>query len=86
MTAVQLYKFINENNIEYHWQENDGIDDVLIFTSINHIEDFNKLMEGSNIYDDAGISCMMKDGYFAFWMDSICEYFGIELLEIFVKS
>jgi hypothetical protein len=46
------------------------------------IEEFNKIAS-SNIFEEEGIECRMKDGYFAIWMKDICEYYGIELDEVF---
>lgn len=85
MTAIELYKFINTNGIEWHYRDNDGTEDVLIFPYITQIEEFNKLL-GSYMFDDGGIECTMMDGYFAFWMKDICEYNDIELSDIFNKE
>ncbi len=79
METIDLYKFVTKNDIEYHYCY-DG--DVVMFVNNYDINDFYKLL-GSSIFDDEGIVCNMKDGYFAFMMKDICEYFGIELSEIF---
>jgi hypothetical protein len=78
MKAIELYKFVNNNNIEYHWND----DDVILFVNDYDISEWNKLL-GSHILDDSGLSCIMKDGYFCFKMKDICEYFDIELKDIF---
>ena len=82
MTALELYKFINENHIEWRWDTNGNHRDVLIFPSIWVVEDFNDLLSPT-VYDDGGIKCVMMDRYFAFWMEDICSYYGIELTEVF---
>ena len=81
MEAIDLYKYINDNNIEWHYQDNNGTDDVIIFTYAFQVEDFNKLIK--KYVSDGGIECRMMDGYFAFWMNDICEHFGIELSKVF---
>lgn len=81
MTAIQLYRFITENKIEYHWHE----DDVILMPNISELKEFSDLL-GCNITDDDGIKCTMKYGYFCFYMREICDYFGIELTEIFKKE
>lgn len=81
MTALELYKFVTSNKCEYHWNE----EDVLLFISIYDIKEFNEML-GASVLDEAGIVCNMKDGYFVFRMNDICEYFGIELLDVFTKS
>ena len=78
MKAIDLYKFIEENSIEYHWHDGD----VILMPSIYDIQEFNKLLSGS-IYDDSGVECTMKDGYFCFYMQNICDYFEIEIKDIF---
>lgn len=85
MKAIDLYKFINDNVIEWHYVYNDGIEDVLIFPCFFRIEEFGKLLKSYD-YDDGGIRCIMKDGYFAFWMRDLCEYYGIELREVFDRT
>lgn len=82
MDKLQLYKFLTEYNIEYRGALNCGEEDILIFVNISDIEDFYNLFS-SSIFDDDGLSCTMKDGYFVFWMNDICEYYGIEVDEVF---
>lgn len=84
MTAIELYKFIEDNNIEnrYETDNETGIRDVLIFPYTFQVHDFYKLL-GKSSFDDGGINCQMMDGYFAFWMKDLCEYHGIELQEVF---
>lgn len=82
MKAKDVLKFIKDRYLEYHWNNNK--DDVYLFVPIGDISDFNKLL-GIGIYEDEGVSCIMKSGYFCFEMQSICSSFGIELKEIFKK-
>lgn len=81
MKTIDLYKFIQEHNIEYHWND----DDVIMFVSIYNIEDFNKMLP-NGIFDDAGVECIMKDRYFAFYMEFICNYCDIEMSDIFEQG
>jgi hypothetical protein len=53
-----------------------------MFVNIFTIEEFAKLLP-SGIFDDSGIECIMKDGYFCFYMEQICNYCDIELIDIF---
>ena len=86
MTAIELYKFIEENNIEFHYEDNDGKEDVIIFPYIFHIDKFYQILNAGSILDDDGIECILKDGYFAIWMNDICAYNGVELSEVFDKE
>ena len=87
MTALEFYKFINDNNIEYHWEDNIEIKerDVIFFPYYFQMEDMRKIMSASD-FDDKGIRCTMKDGYFAIWASEILGPNGIELTEIFGKD
>ncbi len=81
MTAIQLYKFITECNIEYHWHKGD----VLMMPGIFWIQSFYSLLSNTH-FDDEGIKCTLKDGYLVFEMRDICEYYGIELEEVFTPE
>lgn len=81
MKATDLLKYVTKNKVEYHWHD----DDVILMPNISQISEFNKLLSGS-IYDDDGIDCKMKDGYFCFHMQDICDYFGIDLEDIFEEK
>jgi hypothetical protein len=83
MTELELYKFIKDNNIEWHKQDNNGEQDVIIFPNTTEVKDFQKLLS-YEMFDDGGIECRMMDGYFAFWMKDICEYYGIEIEKVFI--
>lgn len=86
MEELDLYKFIEEERFEYHWIEKiDDERDVIMFVEDYKIEEWNKMLK-SSIYDEEGIECIMKDGYFCFYMKDICEYFGIEIERIFRKE
>ena len=82
MKAIELYKFINKNGVEFHWNYNGDERDVIIFPYIFWMDDFSKLIKNYSFYD-GGLECRLMDGYFAIWMKDLCEYFGIELEEIF---
>lgn len=85
MKAIDFYKFITENEIEYHWHEHDGKQDVIFFVEYRNIEDFAKILTTFD-FDEDGVECHMKDGYFCFWADDILAGHGIELEEIFKKE
>ncbi len=80
MTEPEPYQFVSNNNIEWHFT-NDN-DDIILFVNNYIIEDWNKLL-GPGITDEDGLECVMKDGYFCFYMKTIFEYFGIEINNVF---
>lgn len=87
MTALQLHKFIEDNGIEWRWETNEsGEDDVIIFPYSFQMHDFNEIMKGSGVLDDGGVICYMRNGYFALFIKDICDYFGIDMEEVFKKE
>ena len=83
MTELELHKYINENNIEWHKQDNEGSEDVIIFPTYVELHGFNKMLSPCS-FDDGGIQCIIKDGYVAIWMNDICDYHGVEIKNIFL--
>ncbi len=83
MTELELYKFVTDNKIEYHWNHNNTECYLLINNHL--INDLHKLLNDSNMLDDDGIKCVMRNGYFGFEMVEICEYFDIEPKNIFTE-
>lgn len=81
MTELGLYKYIVDNNIEWHWID----DDVLIFPYYFQIKDFMDLL-GVSAFDDDGVPCVMKSNYFAIYMKDICENYDIEISVVFPKQ
>jgi hypothetical protein len=81
MKTIELYKFVNDNHVEYHWHDND----VILMVNCIDIPEFNSLLP-AGIFDDDGIKCTMKDGYICFQMEQICSYCDIEMFDIFPKE
>ena len=57
MEAITLSNFIKENNVEYHWHD----DDVIIMPYTFQLESFTKLFD-SGLFDN-NIECIIRDGY-----------------------
>lgn len=86
MTALDLYRFVTNNKIEWHVHQNDqGKEDVILLPQHYEMEEFSKML-GTGIFDDAGITCHWKGSYIAVWMTDICEYFGIDVWDVFRKE
>lgn len=81
MTELELYKYINDNNIEWHREDNDGTSDIIIFPYTFQIDEFIELVK--DYTGDGGIECRLMNGYFAIWMNDLCEYFGVEINNVF---
>lgn len=81
MTELELYKYINDNAIEWRRQDNDGTPDVMIFPNFYQLEAFYELISNHNIAE--GIPILLKNGYAAIWMNDICDCFGIYIDRIF---
>lgn len=86
MTELDLYKFITKNKVEWHFiNKKSKEEDVIVFIDNHFLDDWNKLL-GAHITAEEGLECIMKDGYFCFYMNDICEYFGIDYSTIFIKE
>lgn len=81
MTELELYKYINDNDIEWHRHYNNGEQDVVILPYIFQLEDFAKLI--SNYNTDEGLEMRFQNGYVGIWMKDLCDYFGIDYEKVF---
>lgn len=82
MSELELYKFVNDNNIEFSHHQNDrGVEDVLMFVNFGQLAEFGKMI--SWILEDGGIEVIMKETYMCFWMSDICENCDIEINNVF---
>lgn len=83
MKVLDLYKFIKNNSIEWHWIDDNN--DVVIFLDYSELYDFRDLLTSSD-FDDEGIKCNLKDGYVAICLKDLLENHDIELSEIFTEN
>lgn len=84
--AIDFYKYIKKNSIEWHWFENDeGYQDVVILPYIFQLEDFMELLSETD-FDDEGVKCVLKSGYVAIRLGELFENKGIELSEVFPEN
>ena len=84
MTALDLYKFYH-GKLEYHWNQNHDVDDVVLFVDIEYLEEFMELIKSFIRVRDEGCECIMKEKYICIWMSEVCEYYDIELTEAFPR-
>lgn len=88
MKSLDLYKFVTKNELEYHWNitsspfEGNETSDVILFIPIDLLSEWNLLLD-HYIFDEDGLQCIIKDKYMYFMMQEICDYFNIEITEIF---
>ena len=81
MTELQLYKFITENNIEYHWYE----DEVIVFIPFYLLEDLTKML-GYGAFDGDVLDCKLKYDSICVAINDFCDYFGINMENVFEKG
>lgn len=82
MTELELYKFIHNNAIEWHKQDNDGTPDVVIFVHYFYLPELFELLKK---YDES-LECRLKENYFALFMGNICDNFGIDIENLFIEN
>ena len=84
MTELQLYKYIQDNAVEWHWSDNEGTPDVLIFPYFFNLSDFTKLLGKSLV--NIRVECVLTENCACIWMRDICENCDIELENVFPKD
>lgn len=84
MNELDLYRYVDGNDLEYHMiNPNTHEEDVVLFIGVDDIAFWYKLLGyGNSIFCD-GIKCTMKDGYVCFLMKEICEHFDIDINRVF---
>ena len=84
MKAIDFYRFVHENEIEFHWAGNDetGERDVILFPSFSEMAELCKIMAPSH-FDDGGIPCRMKYRYIAIWASDLLSRYGIDVVNVF---
>jgi len=85
MKELDLYNFVDDNNLEYHYHSHENQEDVILFINCDDLKGFCNIL-GSRVFDDGGISCILKDGYIALWMRDICENEDIDYKKVFTNK
>lgn len=99
MTELQLYKWINDNEVEVHiYRKGQEMDDcselsdenydewkILMFPFFSQLESLCQII-GQSYFDDEGVEVIMKYGYVAIDLKEMMEYSGIEPSNIFPKK
>jgi hypothetical protein len=85
MTELELYRFVKNNNIEWHYTEDcyENLD-VIIFLYYFQLEDFTTMIK-SYLTDSEAIG-HLRDGYIGIEMSGICYHYGIELERVFIED
>ena len=87
MTALQLYQYIHEYDIEWRPQHNHEYNydkqDVIIFISPILIESFCEMFDRK---DDDPFVFHFNGEYFAIYMADICEYYEIDMKQVFKQN
>jgi len=77
MTELELSRFITENKIEWHKENND----VFIVVGFDYIE---RLVRTLNLGFDGVVSCVLRDNSIVIWMQEICDCYNIEMENVFI--
>lgn len=89
MNELDLYKFLEENNVETRWQENEkGVFNLAAWIPHYALKKFCEML-GAHAFDDGGIAdvflCQDASVYIGNF-DEICDWFGIEPERIVPKD
>jgi len=83
MSELDLYKFIQDKNVEYHWYRNEKDESKrtpYLFVMFDDLKEFTKLL--GFIFFEEGHETIIKQDYVCFDGDEICEYFGLETSKV----
>ena len=83
MKELDLYKFVKKNDIEFHWEN----DEVITFIPFDLLTEFTNMI-GSTYFSDFGNNVHnvhMRYDYICIHMSNICEYFNINMEDVFDK-
>ncbi len=86
MTELKLHKFINDNYIEYRWDLNNKKDDVIVWIPFYLCDEFSELIEPDNFSDGGGMDVRFQKNCVAFFISEICDYWGVEIENVFPKD
>lgn len=83
MTELDLYKFLQDNNVEISWH---GDEYLHIWLDSDYISDFVGLMDRCDA-DDGGIDCKLQNGgNVVINILDLCEEYGINPENILAKG
>lgn len=87
MTELELYRFITDHDIDWRGESNEGAQDILIFPFIFQLEAFCQLINQYQT-DESPLTIKVhpSSSYAAIWMRDICEYFGIDMENVFTSE
>lgn len=86
MTELELYKFINNNELEITWNCYENKDDELIlWIPFYYLDEFTKMI-GYNYLSDGGIEVNLQEDCTSLDINPICEYFDINSENILGKE
>lgn len=88
MSELEFYKWVQEWEPEWRWDINSETkeDDVIIWVSIYSIESFCRLIDMGAFNDGGGLDARLQDRYIAIFAAEICNYYGIEIENVFPKQ
>lgn len=81
MTAIKLYKFIQENSLEISWSG----EELILWTNFYCIKEFAEMI-GYDYLSDGGMDVNLQYDSIALDIVPICEYFDIEPTDILEKK
>lgn len=86
MTELELYKFLNENNIEHHWEKDRNRNDIfLVWIPFDLIKEFTSMV-GSDYLSAGGTGANLQEDFICLDISEIAEYHEVELQNILKKE
>lgn len=78
MTELDLYKFVEQNKLEYHWNG----EELNLFVDFHCLSEFTQLL-GYEFLSEVNQPCVLKDSFVGVEMTEICDKFGLDAKNVF---
>ncbi len=82
MKVKDLILFIHDYQVEWHWFDDNGNSNVIIFVNDIHLSEFREILS-VNDYDDEGIDVVLKENYLCMKMGDLLENNDILIDDVF---
>jgi hypothetical protein len=83
INTLEAYKFIRNKKFEYHFIDDDK--DVICFIEFDELTQFCEVFKTDRLTDDPPMVAL-KSYCIGIEMAQICDYFGVDLDDIFDKD
>ena len=82
MTELNIFKFVTENDIEYHYVG----DGLFVFIDYELIPAFAVIIKDYLDYNEDDENCKLKNGYIGMNIKPVFDFYGLDIESVFPKK